>query len=188
MRKALIPLMFSLIAYTFSSCKYYAPVPENIQDDNIYTTVTTEIHNDFAKERWDWDDSDGDECALKVMDCFINKDSETLKEMFCSKAKIRPDFDEQINEAFEFIDGNIISYDDYIASMDEVAYEEGKAVERYYVPIIDDIKTDKNRTYKIAIRLYTVFDEDEGRVGITSVTIRENDDNIYRFGLPEYLD
>jgi len=188
MRKALIPLIVSLIAYTFSSCKYYAPVPENIQDDNIYTTVTTEIHNDFAKERWDWDDSEGDECALKVMDCFINKDSETLKEMFCSKAKIRPDLDEQISEAFEFIEGNIISYDDYIASYDEVAYEEGKVVERCYVPIIDDIKTDKKRTYKIVISLYTVFNEDEGRVGITSLTIYENEDNAYRLGLPEYLE
>lgn len=187
MRKALIPLMFSLIAYTFSSCKYYAPVPENIQDDNIYTTVTTEIHNDFAKERWDWDDSEGDECALKVMDCFINKDSETLKEMFCSKAKIRPDFDEQINEAFEFIDGNIISYDDYIASMDEVAYDEGKVVRKYHAPVTDHIKTDKNRTYKITINLYTVLDKDEGRVGITSLTVRENKDNAYRVGLPASL-
>ena len=188
MRKALIPLMISLIAYTFSSCKYYAPVPESSQDDNIYTTVTTEIHNDFAKERWDWDDSEGDECALKVMDCFINKDSEALKELFCSKAKIRPDFDEQINEAFAFIDGNIISYDDYIAGSNEVAYEEGKAVERYYGSIIDNIKTDKNRTYKITINLYTVLDEDKGRVGITSLTIRENTDNAYRLGLPKNLE
>ncbi len=184
MRKALIPLMVSLIAYTFSSCKYYAPVPENSQDDNIYTTVTTEIHNDFAKERWDWDDSEGDECALKVMDCFINKDSETLKEMFCSKAKIRPDFDEQINEAFEFIDGNIISYDDYIISCSSVSYDDGKLVERYYGPIIRNVKTDTQRTYKLYVNLYTVYNKDEGRIGINSFSIYEDESNEHTVGLP----
>ena len=183
MRKALIPLMVSLIAYTFSSCKYHAPAPESSQDDNIYTTVTTEIYNDFAKERWDWDDSDGDECALKVIDCFINKDSETLKEMFCSRARNIPDFDEHINEAFAFIDGNIISYDDYIASCSEVAYEEGKLVERYYGPFVDNITTDKNKVYTMNISLYAVYEKDNGYVGVSSIVICESNGDKIMLGV-----
>ncbi|MCM1525045.1 MAG: DUF5104 domain-containing protein, partial [Ruminococcus sp.] len=125
-----------------------------------------------------------DECALKVIDCFINKDSETLKELFCSKVKNKVDFDEQIDEAFEFVKGNIISYDDHITSSSSVDYDEGKLVKRHYGPSIKNIKTDAKRTYKLYINLYTVYDKDEEQVGITSLTIYENEDSEYRLGLP----
>lgn len=187
MRKVFLLLIISLITCTLGSCKYYDSVYEESQDDDVYDSEdNSEIYNEFGKERWDWDDSDGDECALKVIDCFINKDSETLKEMFCSRAKIDPDFDKKIEEAFEFIDGNIISYDDYIACDSGVEYDEGKVVERYYGPSIKNIKTDAQRTYNLYFDLYTVYDKDEEKVGITSLTIyeRERKDSRYTLGLP----
>lgn len=186
MRKGLMLLIVSLITCMFGSCKYYDPMYESGQDDNVYDNeYNNEIYNKIGNERWIWDDSVGDECALKVIDCFINKDSETLKEMFCSRAKIDPDFDKQIDEAFEYINGNIISYDDYIPSASSANYDEGKLVERFYSPRIKNIKTDAKRTYKIVINLYTVYDKDEERVGINSLTVRENsEDSVYRLGLP----
>lgn len=182
MRKVLMLLILSLITCTFSSCKYYDPVYEESQDDNI---SDTEINSGIGKERWLWDDSVGDECALKVINCFINKDSGTLKELFCRKAKKDPDFDKQIDKAFEYINGNIISYDDYIPSCSSTAYDEGKLVEAFFSPRIKNIKTDAKRTYKIVINLYTTYDKDEERVGINSLTVRENsEESVYRLGLP----
>lgn len=181
MRKGLMLPIVLLITCSLGSCKYYDPVNESGQTDNI-----NEIYSKLGNERWDWDDSDGDECALKVIDCFINKDSETLKELFCSRAKNSVDFDKQIDEAFEFIDGNIISYNDYFPTDSSTSYDEGKLVEKYYGPTINNIKTDAQRTYNLYFDLYTVYDKDKGKVGITSLTIyeRERKDSRYTLGLP----
>ncbi|MCM1509070.1 MAG: hypothetical protein NC177_18320, partial [Ruminococcus flavefaciens] len=89
MRKGLIPFAVSLIICTLGSCKKYdEPVNESGGRDKynigeIYNEVgklydgLEKNKSELGKERWDWDDSVGDECALKVIDCFINKDSET---------------------------------------------------------------------------------------------------------------
>ena len=46
-----------------------------------------------------------------IIDCFINKDGETLYSLLSPNAKNFPNVKEQIQEAFNYIDGEIISYE-----------------------------------------------------------------------------
>jgi hypothetical protein len=61
---------------------------------------------DLAKER-----------QTEIMECFINKDAETIKSFFSEYViETYPDIDTQIDEAFNFLDGEIVSYDEPFSS------------------------------------------------------------------------
>ena len=182
MRKALIPLMISLIAYTFSSCKYYAPVPENSQDDNTYNE---EFYNEIGKGRWIWDDSEGEECGLKVIDCFMNKDSETLKDLFCNYVKNTHDLDSEIDEAFGVIKEDIVSCGKFrIGSSD--SFDEGVRVyadTSCTVPI----KTSDDEEFEICIFSCIENIEKPNLVGLKMVSIYSDDTLIYTVGEREII-
>ncbi|MDE7295421.1 MAG: DUF5104 domain-containing protein, partial [Oscillospiraceae bacterium] len=144
------------------------------EQDSVQGEKNVYVYEEIGKERWGWDDSPSEECAVNVMDCFINEDVEGLKKLFCYKVNHGTDLDKEITEAFEFIDGNIISYDDDSSCTSRVAYDEGKAVERYYCPFVDNITTDKNKVYTMNIGLYTVYEKDDGYVGVDAIVIRNS--------------
>lgn len=52
-----------------------------------------------------------DEMRNSIMDGFTKRNAGTLKELFCDKTKNTHNLDEEIQAAFEFIKGNIVSYD-----------------------------------------------------------------------------
>lgn len=176
MRKGIMLLIILLLTYTLGSCKYYDPVNERAREDSVYNSeYNDEIYNEIGKERWDWDDSPAEEYAVNVMDCFINEDVEGLKNLFCERVNYGNYLDEEIPKAFEFIDGNIISYDDDISCTSSVAYDEGKVSERYYGPFVDNITTDKNKVYTMNIGLFTVYEKDDRYVGVDVIVIRNSD-------------
>lgn len=182
MRKGLMLLIVSLLMYTFSSCKYYDSVHESGQDDNIYNT---EIYNEIGKERWDWDDSEGEECGLKVIDCFINKDSETLKDLFCNYVKNTHDLDSEIEEAFGVIKEEIVSYDKFrIGSAD--SFEEGV---RVYADIscTVPVKTSDDEEFEICIFSYIENSEKPNLVGLKMISIYSDDTLICTVGEREII-
>ena len=177
MRKLIISMIFALLMFMFRNYKY-DNVPDNgSKSDSVQGEKIVYVYEEIGKERWGWDDSPGEECAVNVMDCFINKDVEGLKNLFCEKVNHDTDLEKEITEAFEFIDGNIISYDDDISCTSRVAYDEGKVSERYYGPFVGNIKTDKNKEYAMNIGLYTVFEKDDGYVGVAAIVISNSDDD-----------
>lgn len=108
-----------------------------------------------------------------VMDGFTNQNIEVLKDLFCDEIKNTHDLDEEIQAAFEFIQGNIVSYDlsMYGPSGEEV--RDGKVVSKDRSINVEKIITDLDNEYKICFGYYLVNDEHEDRIGITFITIRD---------------
>lgn len=108
-----------------------------------------------------------------VMDGFTNKNTELLKELFCDKVKDTHDLDEEIQATFEFIKGNIISYDlsMYGPSGEEV--RDGKVVLKDRSINVDKVITDLDNEYKIAFNYYLVNEEHKDMIGITFITITD---------------
>ena len=80
-----------------------------------------------------------------VMDCIKNKNTKELKEMFCEKLLSNyDDIDSDINNFFEFIDGNIVSYNgpEYA---EEGAKDNGIWTKYWVEPYTRNIKTDHNK-------------------------------------------
>jgi PBP1b-binding outer membrane lipoprotein LpoB len=129
----------------------------------------------------------------EIVQCFIEKDVAGLKailEREMSSAvydDIFEDIDKKINDAFDFIDGNIISYKigSTTISGDHVRY--GEVVNRYQCTGIDDVTTDTGKVYWLAIGFCSANIEKPSEVGISDVSI-QTETAIRVIGYGDYSD
>ncbi len=122
----------------------------------------------FGKEDTEYKSPDhlAIEHQSKIMDCFINKDPEPIKSLLSEYIiKKYPDIDEQINKAFNFLDGEIVSYDEPFPSAC------GASEQKSYGSRTRHIITDKGTEYKIAFKGWYSYDKEPERVGITSIGV-----------------
>ena len=114
-----------------------------------------------------------------IIKYFENKDIESLKSMFCQTIQDTHNLDGQIAGAFEFIDGEIISYDEPKGSRGggEITAEDGW-VEMALRGRIENIITDTERKYRIIFHSYAIYKEDENKVGITYINIVLYDNDV----------
>ncbi|MBD5082314.1 MAG: DUF5104 domain-containing protein [Ruminococcaceae bacterium] len=111
--------------------------------------------DDLAKER-----------QSEIMECFVKKDGETLKSFFSEYINENySDIDVQIKTAFDFLDGEIISYDEPFSSA------LGNLDEKYYGGDTRNIITDKDTEYRIIFHSYLTNDKEPKKVGISCITI-----------------
>lgn len=102
----------------------------------------------------------------EIMGCFINKDPEPIKSLLSEYIiKKYPDIDEQIDKAFNFLDGEIVSYDEPFPSAC------GAREQKAYGARTRHIITDKGTEYKIAFKGWYSYDKEPERAGITSIGI-----------------
>lgn len=113
------------------------------------------------------------ETMNQVLNYLNNDDAEGLKGMFCEKIKVRDSLDDEINQAMEFFDGKIDSYDDLTTPNTEVI-EKGRQVEVEISPSIN-VTTTTGQTYDIIIYMFLVNVEDEEKVGISEINIKCSD-------------
>lgn len=122
----------------------------------------------------------------KIMECFINKDAETIKSLLSEYIiKKYPDIDEQIDKAFNFLDGKIVSYDESFPGAC------GAREQKDYGATTRHIITDKGTEYKISFKGWYSYDKEIERVGITSIgvaneTIVSQFKNQYKEELTKY--
>lgn len=81
----------------------------------------------------------------QILDCLGNDDSDGLKDLFCETISSESDFDNQLSEAMDFFDGNIVSYDIQSTGANERLVD-GKQSEIHVSPHICDVITDANKT------------------------------------------
>ena len=107
-----------------------------------------------------------EELQTKIMDCFVNKDKETLKGFF-SKYTLEqcPEIEEQIEEAFTFLDGSIVSYDAPNGSAS------GGFDNKSYSAYTQHILTDKGTEYRIMFSGRLTWLEDENKVGVLYIKV-----------------
>lgn len=139
-------LLLTTMVITLTDCK-----PPSKTNSEEYKSP-----GDLAKER-----------QTEIMECFINKDAETLKSFFSEYViEAYPDIDTQIDEAFNFLDGEIASYDEPFSS------ESGIKEKKDYGATTRKILTDKGTEYTIAFKGWLSNKEDPLKEGITVIVIR----------------
>lgn len=127
--------------------------------------------------------------ASKTSDCIIEKvfaaikaeDEEALKELFSENTVTAdPDFDEKIHQLIEFIDGELVSYDDWGGGSENGGFNEDRTWR--WKEISYNVVTTKE-TYCFAIKEYTIDSVDPDNLGINSLYVIKSADNPH---YPEY--
>lgn len=100
----------------------------------------------------------------EIMDCIKSSDTASLKEMFCDELKNSDDFDQTLENALDFIDGEIISYEnDGGSGGREADWEDIR-------PAFTSVKTDKGKSYTINVSIY-IKHIDSDKLGIRYLDI-----------------
>ena len=106
----------------------------------------------------------------KIINYLENGDNEGLKKMFCNKTLDNENIDEEIEDAIDFFNGKVKSYDVKILGSGE-SFRDGKREYLSISPRIENIVTDTNNQYKIEVYYYIVYRDDIDKEGISEITI-----------------
>lgn len=123
--------------------------------------------------------------ASKTSDCIIEKvfaaieaeDEEALKELFSENTVTAdPDFDEKIHQLIEFIDGELVQYDDWGGPGEDAEYNaEHTWLSKQH--LFDVVTTEQE--YRFAIKEYTIDSANPDNVGIYSLYVIQTEDDSY---------
>lgn len=103
-----------------------------------------------------------EELQAKIMECFMNKDKNTLKSFFSEYTLAHcPELEEQMEAAFALFDGEIVSYDE----------PHGDETGGFYAASADNIMTDQGTEYRIIINGNLNNMEDESTVGLGYIKV-----------------
>lgn len=144
----------------------------------VIISVTTLLLTgcNFDSVEYKTPDQKAEERQNDIMQCFINKDKGTLKSYFSEYViDNHTDIDTQIDEAFDFIDGEIVSYDEPFARTTRNSERQS------YGATTENIITDKGTEYWIVFAGTLTDDENPDYVGVNSIKII----NLTQADLPE---
>ncbi len=122
------------------------------------------------------EDDASKEMGELIIEYLNNEDLDGLKSLFSLNTTNSHDLDAEIKEVFEFIDGSIISYDDFSTGSSSESVRDGRQVLLTASPKIKGVKTDSGKIYMIRFYVYFVCDEDENAVGIDALKIIAEDE------------
>ena len=111
------------------------------------------------------------EKTIEILRCFDEEDAEGLKKLFCNKIKDTEELNQQILDAFVFFEGKTISYTQKYSSSESESLEAGKTVKLRVYPDIQNIKTDKGKSYRIDYYSLIIYEKDNNLVGISKILI-----------------
>ena len=113
-----------------------------------------------------------------ILECLKTGEKEELKALFCERVKNTHNLDKEIQEAIDFIDGEIVEDGKWIGmSEGGKSVDEGVVVKLDIHPSIIDLKTDNQNTYSIFFDTYLVYNDKKENVGITYIIISDEKDN-----------
>ena len=116
------------------------------------------------------------EISQKIVDCFNEKDTESIVNILCKKTQEIADIKEQIRKGFEFVKGNIVSYDkEFEAAGEGQSTEYGETLEFDNGWTINDVTTDIGEVYTIYVHMF-VLDTDKNREGVSNFSITDKSD------------
>ena len=113
------------------------------------------------------------EVSQKIIDSFNKKDDEGIVNLLCKKTQEMADIREQVQSGFDFISGNIVSYEViYEDNFSGYSKEHGKTVKYENTWIIKNITTDTGDVYEFQIHMF-VLDTDKNREGVSNIYIAD---------------
>ena len=189
----ILSVLLFCVMVLFTGCSLFDSIPTKkeltekavkVADDakkNIAGTAVEKL-NSFFDEFHDKGELNitEEELSKIIVNCFSDKDTNTLKKAFCQKTQELSDVDEQIRKGFDLFTGKVISYDIEMGYEGyNVEYGKTTFLERSWT--IKEIKTDANRSYELYLSVYFT-DNDKKKVGISQISITDDHDNKYEIG------
>ena len=121
-------------------------------------------------------DTEGYKLSNELLGYLENDDAEGIKSMLCDITKSSPDTEEEIIAALEFFDGKVTSRDrELIGSQESV--RKGETVYLSLSSYIKMVKQIRIKRYKIRFYAQVVNKENASKVGISKITITDEDGN-----------
>lgn len=143
---------------------------------NTFKSIIEQAKNEIANFSTETNFPSSLETAQNLIDNFNEKNSYLIKESLCKRSQNLTDIEEQIQNAFDFIGGNIISFNEDVNGAEEQSIESGKKTIETRDIIIRDIVTDDGKSFDIYAEENLIYTKDPKRVGITNIFIRNNED------------
>lgn len=157
MRRILLFMFLISMTGTMCSCS------KTDSNEEYYKVYPTELNQEAARIY---------EVAL---DAFKNEDITKLENEFSEFAKENANLNDEIENAFEFIEGNITTIEDSDAGYQGGSKDEKGYVRADYAVYLFNVKTDKNRTYEIHIAGNFFYRNNEHKQGIYCIAIFDED-------------
>lgn len=111
--------------------------------------------------------------AELVLQYIQEKNTDAIYDMLCEKLKKMPNVKERIEETFDFIDGDVVSYKTrYSSSIGEWS-KDGEA-KMVLTNSCNPIETTSGKTYQLVVQYYDENDFEPELVGIFSISMVEN--------------
>lgn len=127
--------------------------------------------------------AEADRVADVICDAFSVRDAGAIKELFSEYAHEQYDLDKEISEAFEFLDGEIVSIGDilagYAGGSNSAKYGE---VETRFHGTIYDVVTDTGKSYTIYYGAYYNYRLHDDMVGVYTIYVSDDAVKINRAG------
>ena len=109
--------------------------------------------------------------AEQVMKALVERDADGLKSMFCDKVQKLHLLDEEIANAFSFIDGDLKSYG-VPEHFNDSESSRGLSTTRYEIyPVILRRESTTGRVYRIEMAITMTYPEDDEYVGVQDIRI-----------------
>lgn len=111
-----------------------------------------------------------------IMEALKAKDKVKLKQVLAKALQSQVNIDEEINNLINFIDGNIISYDDIgIASPGRGSSDEKGLIYEVYDGETENIVTDKGKRYELEYFMYYVNRNHKDYEGVFQVILYDTE-------------
>lgn len=112
--------------------------------------------------------------ANTILKCIQENDADTLKSLFTPDIQQKPELDEQIYSFLNFIDGEIVLYDQHGGrSRRHVKY--GETIYEEVYSIINNIRTDTGKNYRITHNAIFINKNNPDNLGVYYLEIRDED-------------
>ena len=159
-----------LLAAFSSGCSHVQNVMEFLTDVGVETTQDETVEKSTIY-------------ADAILSALKTGETMNLSNMFCEKVKPSHNINEEIAEAIEFIDGEIVD-DGELSGVSESgsSWRNGEKIESYINPRIKQIETNSGKKYNISFFAYIIYENDLSYIGITRITIRAENDDVYMIG------
>ena len=119
-----------------------------------------------------------DDIGSEIIEGYMNKDIGKIKSVFSENNLYRREkkIEREIEDSFEFIEGEIIEYRDIHGSCGGGRSINGEFILRLGDGTINEIKTDSNKVYEIYYQICVVDKNDSDNIGVSYILITDLED------------
>lgn len=170
MKKIKISVLLICIALIFSGC------------DTIDSILKSHYSN---KDKINYRNADAQAFCEEVQGYLEINNLEAIENLFSPYIKEKYDVASELENAMEFIDGDIISYGEADGVIFSKFAENGQVKMVNFIGDIKNIKTDTGKEYLINYSYYPMHDDGEDFVGIECISLRHTDAYNNETGYPD---